>query len=204
VRVGHRFAARVERGQVAGAGRVEIAHGSQSRPGRFGDGGGTFLPNQTAANDGQLELRYPGKVHSVAEMIKAKLTDRTTQVRLLRFLTVGGTTAAVQFLLLWLLTPVWVPTVAFTCAFLGATSVHYFLNRFWALPSYRQDTGRQLGEYLLTVALSYAINVCFFEIGESLLGLSVMWAAVGAAIPAMVAVFLILNYRVFRSAKVNQ
>lgn len=129
----------------------------------------------------------------------AKLSDRATQVRLVRFLVVGGVSAIVQFLVLWILQHQWTPALAFSTAFGCATGTHYFLNRFWALPSARQDSARQLGEYLLTVALSYGINLGVFKIARDILGLSVMWAAVCAVPPATLVVFLVLNHRVFRA-----
>ena len=91
------------------------------------------------------------------------------------------------------------PALAFSAAFGCATATHYLLNRFWALPSARRDAGRQLGEYLLTVALSYAINLGVFKIARDVFGLSVMAAAVCAVPPATLVVFLVLNRRVFRA-----
>ena len=129
----------------------------------------------------------------------AKLSDRVTQMRLFRFLVVGGLAAVVQFVVLWALQRWWTPTLAFSASFGCSTGTHYFLNRFWALPSARRDSGRQLGEYLLTVALSYGINLCVFKIARDFIGLSVMWAAVCAVPPSTIVVFLVLNQRVFRA-----
>lgn len=131
-------------------------------------------------------------------MFKAKLTDPQTQVRFWRFLTVGGLAAAVQFAALWVGQHWLGPNTAFTVSFICSTSTHYLLNRFWALPSARTDTGRQFGEYLFAVAVSYVINLGAFKLCHDLLGLSVMWAALGAIPPSTVVVFLLLNYRVFR------
>jgi hypothetical protein len=78
---------------------------------------------------------------------------------------------------------------------------HYLANRFWALPSARTDSGRQLGEYLFAVGLSYLINLAAFKICTVWIGLGVMWAAFWAIPPSTVVVFLILNYRVFRASR---
>src|SRR5882757_5653910 len=98
-------------------------------------------------------------------MFKSILTRRETQVRFFRFLAVGGTACLVQLgsmklFLGWLGT-----NLAFTLSFICSTSTHYTLNRFWALPSTRGDTWRQLGEYLATAALSFAINFSLFRLG---------------------------------------
>jgi putative flippase GtrA len=135
-------------------------------------------------------------------MFKRVLPARQTQVRFLRFLVVGGTAALVQLSTLALFKRVLGPDFAFTLSFIVATATHYSLNRFWALPSARRDTGRQLGEYLTTAGLSYLINLGLFRLGLSVIGLSVMWSAVVAVPPSTLVVFLLLNYRVFRHGRV--
>ena len=124
---------------------------------------------------------------------------RGTQVRFLRFLTVGGTAAIVQFATVWLWSRWFAPTVAFTFSFACSTTMHYLLNRSWALPSWRSDRGRQLGEYLATVALSYLVNLGGFQLFHGLMGLDVRWATALAIPPSTLFVFLLLNYRVFRA-----
>ncbi len=131
-------------------------------------------------------------------MLTAKINDRGTQGRLLRFLLTGGLSAGVQFAVLAALKRNVGPTLAFTLAFVASTATHYTLNRRWALPSARTDTRRQFGEYLLTVAVSYAINLGLFEFARRGLGLGVMPAAVIAIPPSTVVVWLLLNHRVFR------
>ena len=132
-------------------------------------------------------------------MIKLNLTDRTMQARFGRFVLVGGLVAVVHFSSLALVKEYWRADIAFTSAFVLATFTHYNLNKLWALPSARSDTGRQFGEYLLTVGLSYLINISFFNIGHSWLGLSIMWASVLGVPFSSLVVFLILNFRVFRA-----
>lgn len=131
-------------------------------------------------------------------MLSAKLKDRGMQGRLLRFLLVGGLSAAVQFAVLAVLKRLLAPAGAFTLAFGASTATHYSLNRFWALPSARTDVRRQFGEYLLTVGMSYAINLGLFEFARRGLSLGVMPAAVLAIPPSTVVVWLLLNHRVFR------
>ena len=121
-------------------------------------------------------------------------------LRLLRFLVVGGGSAALQLGLLAWLEGRLAPVVAFTFSYALSTLAHYLANRFWALPSARRDTGRQALEYLGAVGLSYAINLGAFQLAQHAFGLGVFWAAFWAIPPATAVVFLVLNFRVFRSA----
>jgi putative flippase GtrA len=120
--------------------------------------------------------------------------------RAFRFLAVGGGSAAVQLGVLAGLERGLGPVAAFTVSWLISTGVHYLANRFWALPSARRDAGRQLLEYLGVVALSYFINLGAFQLAHRGLGLGTVWAAFWAIPPSTAVVFLLLNYRVFRSA----
>ena|SRR5688572_27579643 len=130
-------------------------------------------------------------------MFDSLLTDRETQLRLLRFLVVGGGSALVQVAVLRALKPWMSETLAFSISWAVSTTTHYFANRFWALPSTRDDTVRQLGEYLVAVALSYVINLAVFKLLRLQFNLSSTWAALWAVPPSTVVVFLLLNYRVF-------
>ena len=132
-------------------------------------------------------------------MSKAKLSDRQTQVRFARFLTVGATAYGMQVLAIKLFL-LWVGTnLAFTLSFLCSTLTHYSLNRFWALPSSRQDTWCQLREYLGAVVISFVINFSLFRLCVDGFGLGKIWATAIAVPPSTVVVFLLLNYRVFRA-----
>jgi len=136
-------------------------------------------------------------------MFKIKLTDRATQVRFFRFLLVGGVAAGVQFATLAIWRRFLEPNAAFSLSFICSTATHYTLNRFWALRSTRSDTGRQFFEYLLTVAVSYLVNLAAFALCRGWLGLGVMWAAALAIPPSTLAVFLLLNFAVFRGRSVS-
>ncbi len=123
-------------------------------------------------------------------------------MRVGRFLVVGGGSAGVQFLVLALLEGWMSETLAFSFSWIVSTTAHYLANRFWALPSTRQDAAKQLGEYLFAVALSYVINLGAFRLCTDVFGLGMMWAAFWAIPPSTVVVFLLLNYRVFRARRV--
>jgi putative flippase GtrA len=131
-------------------------------------------------------------------MFKRILTSRETQVRFFRFLAVGGTAYLVQMASMKLLLGSLGTNPAFTLSFICSTSTHYALNRFWALPSIRSDTWRQLGEYLGAAILSYAINFSIFRLCLDVFGLDKLWSTAVAVPPSTLVVFRLLNYRVFR------
>jgi putative flippase GtrA len=128
-----------------------------------------------------------------------KLPDRTTQLRFFRFLVVGGISAGVRFAALALAQNFLKPSFTFSFAFICSTTTHYLLNRFWALRSTREDVGQQMGEYLLTVVISYGINLLMFKFCHAVLGLSVVASGLWAIPPSTVVVFLILHLRVFQT-----
>jgi putative flippase GtrA len=130
-------------------------------------------------------------------MFESLVTDRETQLRLLRFLVVGAGSALVQVAVLRALKARWGENIAFSVSWVISTTTHYFANRFWALPSGRHDTTQQLGEYLVAVALSYVINLGTFKLLRLRFKLSPTWATLWAIPPSTIVVFLILNYRVF-------
>lgn len=134
-------------------------------------------------------------------MARIALPAPETRRRAVRFLVVGGGSAAVQFAVLALLRDAMAATVAFSISWVVSTATHYLANRFWALPSARTDAGKQFGEYLVAVGLSYVINLAAFKACTVWLGLGVMWSAFWAIPPSTVVVFLILNYRVFRGGR---
>lgn len=131
-------------------------------------------------------------------MLKLIPDDREGRVRLLRFLVVGGGTLVVQMAVFWALRFVLSEMVAFSASWVVSTATHYFANRFWALPSTRQDAAKQFGEYLFTIAVSYVINTAAFK-GLSAMGVPELWALALAVPPSTVAVFLLLNFRVFKA-----
>src|SRR5262245_51575472 len=109
-------------------------------------------------------------------MTKAKLPDRETQVRFLRFAVVGGSSALLQFLVLALLRGRVSDMLAYLASWMISTTLHYTLNRFWALPSGRHDVGRQFGEYLVVAGVSLAINMGAFWLFHDAIGLGLWWA----------------------------
>lgn len=132
------------------------------------------------------------------------IPPRETRMRMFRFLAVGGGAAVVQLVVIAVLKHWMSDTWAFTISWIISTLTHYLANRFWALPSARNDAAKQLGEYLFTVALSYMINVLAFKACREWLGLGMEWSTIVAIPPSTVVVFLMLNYRVFKADAAKQ
>jgi putative flippase GtrA len=128
----------------------------------------------------------------------AKLTDRETQGRFARFLVVGATAYGVQLATMKLGLSYMGTNGAFTLAFILGTAAHYSLNRFWAMPSARVDSWRQLREYLGVALISFGINFALFHLCTDVFHLGEIWAIAVAVPPSTAVVFLLLNYRVFR------
>jgi putative flippase GtrA len=131
-------------------------------------------------------------------MPSLSLKPRETQIRLLRFIVVGGGSALLQLAIVAVLKRYMGETLAFSISWFLSAAVHYLANRFWALPSSRVDIGKQFGEYLFTLALSYAINLGAFMAFRHWVGMNVEWATLCAIPPSTIVVFLMLNYRVFK------
>ena len=146
-----------------------------------------------------MTLRRARSLRPLRAMLKDLLNSPEGRRRVGRFLVVGGGSAGVQFAVLALIKGRMGDLLAFSISWAISTTAHYLLNRFWALPSARHDTGRQFGEYLFTIGLSWAINTAAFQICRTTLDLGIMWATFWAIPPSTVVVFLLLNFRVFRA-----
>ena len=75
--------------------------------------------------------------------------------------------------------------------------MHFCLNKWWTFGSQRQDTSRQLGEYLVLVAVTFLIQWGVFT---ALTWLTTWpgWLAAGTANVAQMTVsFLVMQRRVF-------
>jgi len=131
-------------------------------------------------------------------MIKRLLLNRQTQVRFIKFFTVGGTGYLVSIISFNLLKHLLGPNIAFNIAYFVSTATHYSLNRFWALRSTRLDTLKQFLEYLGTAALSYGISFTCFKLLRSEIGISLGLSHAFSIPPATLVTFFILNFWVFR------
>lgn len=132
-------------------------------------------------------------------MFKAKPALSETQVRFARFLVVGLVSYGVQVLVIQVASSWLGASASFILSFVISTLVHYALNRFWALASFRTDRWRQLQEYLASSAMSFVISFSIFHLCLNVFGFSRIWSTAIAVPPSTAVVFLMLNYRVFRA-----
>ena len=131
-------------------------------------------------------------------MIKRLLLHRQTQVRFIKFFTVGGTSYLVSILSFNFFKHIWGPNGAFNIAYFMSTATHYSLNRFWALRSTRNDTIKQFLEYLGTVVLSYSISFTCYKIFRTTFGLNLGLSQALSIPPSTLVTFFILNFWVFK------
>lgn len=131
-------------------------------------------------------------------MIKRLIQERQTQVRFIKFFIVGGTCYGLNVLFFSITKLFWMPSLAFTVAFVLSTGCHYSLNRFWALRSSRSDFHIQAIQYLVSVLMSYAISLTCFKLLSLKLGLGLTLAQALSIPPSTVVTFLVLNFWVFK------
>ena len=117
--------------------------------------------------------------------------------QLIRFVMVGGGVMAL-FMGLNALLGLWFSSqVAFLLAYPPALGVHFSLNKWWTFGCHRQDTSRQLGEYLVMVAVTFVVQWAVFS---ALTWLTSWpgWLAAGIANVAQMAIsFLGMQRRIF-------
>jgi putative flippase GtrA len=130
-----------------------------------------------------------------------------TQARFLRFLrfcTVGGTIAAVDFGLVWLLSGRIPPLVAVSIAYLTAVCCHFLLNKMWVFRCTRSDYVRQLIQYLSVVIASWLTTITIVHFCLSSFTTNVLIAKLFAVPPATAVAFLLMQFFVFRRPRPNK
>jgi putative flippase GtrA len=90
------------------------------------------------------------------------MPSRALIAKLLRFAMVGLAVAGVFMGLNWLLEPHVGKQAAFLLSYPPALAVHFCLNKWWTFDSRDAVTGRQLGEYLGMVAVTFVIQWAVF------------------------------------------
>lgn len=121
--------------------------------------------------------------------------------RLVRFAVVGGTVMVFFMGLNWLIGRWTGPTAAFLLAYPPALALHYSLNKWWTFGCERTDTAKQVGEYLVMVAVTFVVQYAFFWLAHDRLGLP-GWLAAGIGNAGQMALsFVIMQRRVFAGTR---
>ena len=104
----------------------------------------------------------------------------------------------------WLLAPTLGEDPAFLVAYVPAVALHFCLNKWWTFGNERNDTARQVGEYLLMVLVTFVIQAGIFKLLTTFSPLP-SWIAAGAAnLGQMVVSFLVMQRRVFAPAAARE
>gem|GEM_PF-587602 len=124
--------------------------------------------------------------------------NQARALRVIRFLAVGGTVAAVDFSLVWLLHFFLRPLVAVSIAYLTAVVCHFLLNKFWVFRCRRSDYGKQLAQYGLNVFFCWLVTVVIVRLCLNTFTTNILVAKLCAIAPATALGFLGLQLMVFR------
>jgi putative flippase GtrA len=125
------------------------------------------------------------------------MPSRTLRQKLLRFAAVGVVVAAVFMGLNWVLGPAVGKQAAFLLSYPPALAVHFCLNKWWTFSSREAVTGRQVGEYLAMVAVTFLLQWAVFTALSRWTRLPA-WLEAGLANVAQTAIsFLFMQARIF-------
>jgi putative flippase GtrA len=117
--------------------------------------------------------------------------------KLLRFAIVGIIVAGVFMGLNWLLAPAVGKQAAFLLSYPPALAVHFWLNKWWTFASRGGATRRQIGEYLVMVAITFLLQWAVFNALSRWTRLP-GWLEAGLANVAQTAIsFLFMQARIF-------
>jgi putative flippase GtrA len=125
------------------------------------------------------------------------MLSRELIARLGRFAVVGGTVAGSFMALNWLFERMVGKQAAFFLAYPPSVLLHFCLNKWWTFGCRGGDTRRQVGEYLLMVAVAFVIQWGVFKALSALTGWP-GWLEAGLANVAQMALtFVVMQRRIF-------
>jgi putative flippase GtrA len=118
--------------------------------------------------------------------------------RFVRFCTVGGTVALIDFSMVFLFSRLLPPLVAVTIAYFIGVTCHFLLNKFWVFRCQRSDYLRQLLQYSVVVGSSWLITLGVVHICLSTFTSNVLIAKLCAIPCATLSGFLLMQMFVFK------
>jgi putative flippase GtrA len=129
------------------------------------------------------------------------MLDQGRIYRLLRFGTVGGLVAGVDFGSVWTLSHWLAPLISVSIAYLAAACCHFLLNKLWVFRCNRTDYARQLLQYGASVFACLLTTLAIVQLSLATITSNVLVAKLIAILPAMFVGFVLLQFFVFTSQK---
>lgn len=117
--------------------------------------------------------------------------------RVARFAVVGGTVMVLFSALNWFLGQWLGRQAAFLVSYPPAIALHFCLNKWWTFGCQRTDAARQIGEYLVMVAVTFLLQWAVFTALSAWTPLSGWLAAAMANAAQMIVTFVIMQRKVF-------
>jgi putative flippase GtrA len=121
--------------------------------------------------------------------------------KLVRFCTVGGTVALIDFSMVFIFSRFLRPLVAVTIAYFIGVTCHFLLNKFWVFRCQRSDYIRQLLQYAVVVGTSWLITLGVVHVCLSTFTSNVLIAKLCAIPCATLSGFLLMQMLVFRRSR---
>ena len=125
-------------------------------------------------------------------------------MRLVRCAVVGGVVMVSFMALNWLFGRVLARQAAYLIAYPLAVTLHFCLNKWWTFGCRRENSRRELAEYLAMVAASAVLQWAVFTALSAWTDLP-GWLAAGIASGALIVMtFVVMQRRVFHSKAVSE
>jgi putative flippase GtrA len=119
-------------------------------------------------------------------------------LRFIRFCTVGGSVALIDFSMLFAFSHFLPPLIAVTIAYFIGVTCHFLLNKFWVFRCQRSDYVRQLLQYSTVVGSSWLITLGVVHFCLSTFTSNILIAKLCAIPCATLSGFLLMQMIVFR------
>jgi putative flippase GtrA len=118
--------------------------------------------------------------------------------RFIRFCTVGGTVALIDFSMVFVFSRFLPPLIAVTIAYFIGVTCHFLLNKFWVFRCQRNDYVRQLLQYGMVVGSSWMITLGVVHVCLSTFTSNILIAKLCAIPCATLTGFLLMQMVVFK------
>ena len=122
----------------------------------------------------------------------------------MRFATVGGSVAIIDFGGVAIFSRFLGPLIAVTVAYFIAVCCHFLLNKFWVFRCRRNDYGKQLVQYAGVILTNWVITIAVVHVCLSTFTTNVLIAKFCAIPCATMCNFLLMQLVVFRERRSDE